>query len=171
MRRPLSLRLKIAVAGLAGLGVAWLLPKGGTGPATPGSSITPTDRPGVTALVVRLDQVPQGVSFRLAGDVRVFLVRSASGLVAFHGRSTAGNVWWCPKNDWFESAGSFYGRDGGVLRYSAPRNLERIRVLIAGDTATIFPSDITRGSAAPPTPAGIRLAAPPPPCSASERVG
>jgi hypothetical protein len=176
MRRPVSLRVKIAVAGLAGVGVAWLLPKGGTGPATPGSSVTPTDRPGVTAVAVPLVQIPEGVSFRLADGVRVFLVRSGSSIVAFHGRATiagGGDVWWCARNGWFESEGqaAFYGRDGTVGRYSAPRNLERIRVLVAGTTATIFPHDVTPGPAAPPTPSGIRLAAPPPPCSASERLG
>jgi hypothetical protein len=168
--------MKIALAGLAGVGLAWLIPKGG-GTPTPGPSVTPSDRPGVTAVEVQLSSIPQGVSFRMIDGVRVFLVRSGSTTVGFRGLATSadgGPIWWCPKNRWFEDRDqqSFYDSKGMIMRYSAPRELDRIRVLVAAGRVTIFPHGVVPGPHAtfPPNYAPP-LPPPPPPCSAAERVG
>lgn len=169
-RRPIPFRIRIALAGLAGLGLAWLIPKGDVAPV-PMPTPTGSDRPGVTALQVPLDLVPDGVSFHKAGEVRVFLTRSGSTIVGFLGVSTAagdGPVWWCQRNGRFEDDGdAHYNRDGLALLGSAPRDLDRVRVLVAADRVTIFPNDVTPGTPTPQKgmPGG------PEPCSASERLG
>ncbi len=169
-RRPIPFRLRIALAGLAGLALAWLIPKGG-GTPEPTPTATATDRPGVTALQVPLDLIPDGVSFHKAGDVRVFLTRSGSTIVGFLGASTAsgdGPVWWCQRNAMFETDGEArYNLTGVAKAGTAPRDLDRVRVLIAADKVTVFPNDVTPGMAVPQKgePGG------PEPCSASERLG
>ncbi|MGH2783729.1 MAG: hypothetical protein ACRDJ1_00525 [Actinomycetota bacterium] len=174
MRRPIPLRVKVAIAGLAGLGLAWLIPRGGgdVPQPTPTPTLTATDRPGVTAIQVPLSLVPQGVSFHPAGDERVFLVRKGSAVVGFLGRSTAGAgpVWWCQKNVSFEdeSGAVRYDIDGHALPATAPRDLDRVRVLVTGDSVTIFPESVTGGATATPGSTTVRL---PAPCSAAERVG
>lgn len=175
-RRPVPFRIRIALAAFAGLAVAWLLPRGGTPPA-PGPGATPSDRPGVTAVQIPLGEIPEGVSYRLLDGVRVFLVRDGATVTAFHGRSTArgdGPVYWCLRNRLFETGGPgpFYGRNGVVARYSAPRDLERVRVLVAANIVSVFPHDISPGPLAPPTPSPPpSIPGPPIPCAASERLG
>lgn len=167
--------MRIALAAFAGVAAAWLIPRGADVPA-PAPTGSPSDRPGLTAAQIPLAEVREGVTFRLLDDVRVLLVRTGDDVTAFHGRSTAADgapVWWCERNGWFEGAGPgpYYGRDGAVARFSAPRDLERVRVLVSAGTVTVFPHDISPGPAASPTPDTVRLPRPPAPCSASERVG
>ncbi|MGH2794715.1 MAG: hypothetical protein ACRDKG_10475 [Actinomycetota bacterium] len=175
MRRPIPLRVKVAIAGMAGLGLAWLIPRGGGAPEpspSPTPTVTATDRPGVTAVQVPLSLVPQGVSYHPAGELRVFLVRKGNAVVGFVGRSTAGAgpVWWCQKNVSFEdeSGAVRYDIDGRALPATAPRDLDRVRVIVTGDRLTIFPDSVTGGATATPGSATVRL---PEPCSAAERVG
>lgn len=158
---------------MAGVGLAWLIPRGGGVPEPePTPTFTATDRPGVTAVEVPLDRIPQGVSFHPIGSVRVFLVRDGDAVVGFVGRSTVGpgNVWWCQRNVSFQD-------DGGAVRYdvkgralvgTAPRDLDRVRVLVAADRVTIFPDSVTGGAAASPASGVPRF---PSPCSEAERVG
>jgi len=168
--------VRVVIAGVLGLGAAWLIPKGGGSPV---DSTTPTPTParGVTAVEERLSDVSPGVSFRTIDGVRVFLVRTGDAVVGYRGNATIaedGPVHWCPRNHWFEgdAPGPYYGRDGMVDRYSAPRNLDRISVIIAAGRVTIFPHQVVSGSAAPPTPSPPPPPpAPPPPCAANERVG
>lgn len=173
MRRPIPFRVKIAIAGLAGLGLAWLIPKGGGAPE-PGPTPTGTDRPGVTAVEVLLDQIPQGVSARTAGDIRVFLVRTGDQVIGLTVRSTApagGRVWWCPRNSSFQDeAGNVrYDMEGRPLVGSAPGSLFRVRVLVSAGRVTIFPSPTMPGPAPPPASGSVdRL---PAPCTPAERVG
>jgi hypothetical protein len=175
-RRPIPLRLKIAIAGLLGLTVAWLIPKGGGAPIDD-TTPTPTPPSGLTAAEERLADVPMGVSFRSLDGVRIFLVRTGDVVVGFHGVATTGAgeaIHWCPKNGWFEGdePGPWYGSSGVVLRYSAPRNLDRISVLVAAKRVTIFPHQVLRGDSAPATPnPPPPLPPPPPPCAENERVG
>ena len=176
MQRPVRFRLIVGLAGLAGLAAAWLLPR--VGGETPAITTTPppSDRPGVTAVSVPLDQITEGVSYRPVEGVRVFLVRTGTTIVGLFGRvpgTGSTPIHWCQKNGWFEAEGSDarWAHDGTVARYSFPTNVERVRVLVTGGTATIFPQDVTPPTAAPPTPSGIRLAAPPPACSPDERLG
>lgn len=169
-RRPIPFRVRIALAGLAGLGLAWLIPKGDGGPA-PMPTPTGSDQPGVTALQVPLDLIPDGVSFHKAGEVRVFLTRTGSTIVGFLGVSTApedGPVWWCQRNASFEDEGGDvrFDRDGRALLGTAPRDLDRVRVLVTADRVTVFPDDVTSGAASGQN--GERFAAP---CSVSERLG
>jgi hypothetical protein len=171
-RRPIPFRIRIALAGLAGLGLAWLIPKGDGAPG-PMPTPTATDRPGVTALQVPLDLIPDGVSFHKAGEVRVFLTRSGSTIVGIIGVSTAsgtGPLWWCQRNSSFEDEGGAvrYDRDGRILLGTAPRELDRVRVLVTADRVTIFPDDVIRGITPQKALPGDRL---PAPCSASERLG
>lgn len=174
MRRPVPLRIKVAIAGLAGLGLAWLIPRGGGVPEpSPSPTFTPTDRPGVTALEVPLNLVPQGVSYHPVGETRVFLFRAGNLVTGFVGRSTApgdGPVWWCRKNSSFEDAAGEvrYDARGRALLGTAPRNLDEVRVLVAADRVTIFPESVTGGAAATPGSGVPRF---PAPCSAAERVG
>jgi hypothetical protein len=165
--------VKVALAGLAGVGLAWLIPKGGGEVVTdPAPTPTATHRPGVTAVEVPLNLIPEGVSFRLAGGVRVFLVRDGDAVVGFVGRSTAGAgpVWWCQKNVSFQDEGGAvrYDIDGRAILSTAPRDLDRVRVLVAADRVTIFPDSITGGAAASPSSGVPRF---PSACSAAERVG
>ena len=172
MRRPVPLRLKVAIAGLAGLGLAWLIPRGG-GVPEPSPTLSPTDRPGVTALEVPLNLVPQGISYHPVGDVRVFLARSGNTITGFVGSSTAagnGPVWWCPKNTSFQDADGEvrYDAGGGAMLGTAPRDLDRVRVLVSAGRVTIFPESVTGGATAPLKGMPPRF---PAPCSAAERVG
>ena len=173
-RRPIPFRIRIAIAGLAGLGLAWLIPKGGDAPVSPGPAPTGASQPGLTAEQVPLDRIPQGISFHAAGEVRVFLSRSGETVIGFLGRSTAsgdGSVWWCPRNSSFENGDGMvrYDRDGRALLGTAPRDLDRVRVLVTAGMATIFPQNVTAGApAAPGSLSGERL---PAPCAAAERVG
>ena len=173
-RRPIPFRIKIAIAGLAGLGLAWLIPRGGgLSETTPTPSLTPTDRPGVTAFEVPLNLVPQGVSFHPVGEVRAFLARSGDAVNGFVGRSTAsgdGPVWWCPKNSSFQDADGEvrYDAQGRALLGTAPRNLDLVRVLVSAGRVTIFPESVTGGATATP---GSGVARFPAPCSVAERVG
>jgi hypothetical protein len=166
--------VKIGLAAIAGVGAAWLIPKGGTAPA-PSTTPTPTPPGQLTAAEFPLSTIPPGVSFKTIDGVRVFLVRTGSTVVAFHGVSTddPGPVYWCPKNDWFEGLGPgpYYDRAGKVLRYEAPRDLDMLSVIVAGGRVTVFPHRILPGTKAtiPATP--VPLPAPPPPCSAAQRVG
>lgn len=158
---------------MAGVGLAWLIPKGG-GVPEPEPTPTASDRPGVTAVEVPLGLIPQGVSFRREGTVRIFLVRSGESVVAFLGESTAegnGPLWWCPRNGLFEDddGGVAYTKDG-VARAGSERNLDRIRVLVSAGRVTIFPAGVTPGAGAP-APSTPRNAPLPQPCSAAERVG
>jgi hypothetical protein len=174
MRRPVPLRLKVAIAGLAGLGLAWLIPRGGGVPeSSPTPTLSPTDRPGVTALEVPLNLVPQGISYHPVGDVRVFLARSGNTITGFVGTSTAsgnGPVWWCPKNTSFQDVDGDvrYDAVGGAMLGTAPRDLDRVRVLVAAGRVTIFPESVTGGATASPSSGAPRF---PAPCSAAERVG
>jgi hypothetical protein len=169
-RRPIPFRIRIALAGLAGLGLAWLIPKGGGAPV-PMPTPTGSDRPGVTALQIPLDLIPDGVSFHKAGEVRIFLTRSGSTMVGFLGLSTApedGPVWWCQRNSMFETDGEArYNLSGVAKAGTAPRDLDRVRVLVSADKVTVFPNDVTPGAAVPlkGMPGG------PEPCSATERLG
>ena len=169
-RRPIPFRLRIALAGLAGLGLAWLIPKGG-GTPEPIPTPTATDRPGVTALQVPLDLIPDGVSFHKAGEVRVFLTRSGSTIVGFLGVSTAagnGPVWWCQRNAMFETDGEArYKPDGQAVAGTAPRHLDRVRVIVTADKVTVFPSDVFPGMSV----VVKGMPGSPEPCSASERLG
>lgn len=145
--------MKIAIAGLAGVGAAWLIPKGGGAPPVE-PSVTPSDRPGVTAGVVPLSSVPEGVSARTIGRVRVFLVRSGSTVIGMQIRSTApegGRVWWCPRNDRFEAelGAAAYDREGRPLFGSAPGSLIRLRVLVSAGQVTIFPESTVPGPSEP----------------------
>lgn len=172
MRRPVPFRVRIALGAFAGLALAWLIPKGGTVPA-PDTTSTPSDRPGITAVQIPLDSVPDGVSFRTAGGLRVFLVREASAVTGYLGRSTApgdGPLWWCQRNESFENEGGTvrYGIDGRAVTSTAPRNLDVVRVLVTADEVTIFPQNVTLGEKAAATGSTERLKAP---CPASERVG
>jgi hypothetical protein len=104
--------------------------------------------------------------------VRMFLMREGSSVSAFLGVSTTasdGPIYWCGKNDRFESAAgdSLWGRDG-VAILGAPRNLDGISVQVSSAVATVFPHTIVRGGDAPAPDPGLRLKAP---CAASERVG
>jgi hypothetical protein len=169
------LRLKVALAGIAGVGVAWLLPHAARTPAPPPTA-TPSNGTGVTAVEFPLASVAPGVSFRSIDGVRVFLVRSGDAVRGFVGVSTetARPVWWCPKNHWFEDEGQhvFYGRGGEIVRYSSRRGLDEVRVLVSNSRVTVFPHSVEPGSAATfPANYAPPLPAPPPPCSASERVG
>jgi hypothetical protein len=167
--------VRLALAAFAGLAAAWLVPRVGGGPApAPSSTAGPVDRPGVTAVVIPLDLVPEGVSFRVLDGVRVFLVRSGGSVSAFHGVATTpgdGPLWWCPRNGAFESAGGArYDALGRALGGSAPRDLERVRAIVTADRVTVFPRAIAPGPrAAAPGPASPGPA--PEPCSAAERVG
>jgi hypothetical protein len=172
-RRPIPFRIRIALAGLAGLGLAWLIPKGGGTPA-PLPTPTATDRPGVTAVQVPLSEIPQGVSVREVADIVVYLVRSGDGVIGMQSRSTApegGRVWWCPRNARFEAetGDAVYDRGGLPLFGSAPGSLIRVRVLVSAGQVTIFPSTTIIGPE-PPTP-GPTPQPPPAPCSATERLG
>lgn len=172
-RRPIPLRIKVAIAGLAGLGLAWLIPKGGDAPE-PIPTPTATDRPGVTAAQVPLDGIPQGVSVREIGAIVVYLVRSGDGVIGMQNRSTApegGRVWWCPRNTRFESQNgeALYDREGRPLYGSAPGSLIRVRILVSARLVTIFPNATTPGPEPPapqPTPQPQ-----PAPCAAAERIG
>jgi hypothetical protein len=174
-RRPIPFRIRIALAGLAGLGLAWLIPKGGGAPA-PLPTPTASDQPGITAVARPLSEIEPGVSYQLVDGVRVYLVRSGNSVVGLHGRSTEagdGPAHWCPRNDLFESNGSSarWDRNGVVVEFSGPRNLERIRVLVAGENVTIFPHQISPGAPSPQTPEPVPRSIPPIKCAPSERVG
>ncbi len=163
--------MKIALAGLAGVAAAWLLPRGGVTPA-PTPSLAPSDRPGVTAVTIPLATIQMGVTYRLIGTTRVFLVRTGDAVTAFVGRSSEvgdGPVWWCPRNGWFESPGlaSAYSRDGDAM-FGSQRGLDRIRVLVSAGSVTVFPSNVTKGPAPPKPGSRPRSALQ---CAASERVG
>ena len=174
-RRPWPLRLKIAIAGILGLTAAWLIPKGG---GIPLDNTTPTPTPpnGVTAVEEPLSAVHPGVSFRVVDGVRIFLSRTGDKVIGFQGLATtteSGPVHWCPPYNWFEGdgPGPYYDSAGGTLRYSAPRNLDKISVLVAAGRVTIFPHQVLTGSPAPPTPAGPRSQLHVRACAADERVG
>ncbi len=173
MRRPIPFRIRIGLAAFAGLALAWLIPRGDAPPPA-GTIPTPSDRPGITAVQITLSSVPEGVSFRTAGGLRVFLSRTGGTVVGFLGRSTAsgdGPLWWCERNASFEDEGGTvrYGRDGRALPGTAPRDLDIVRVLVNADTVTIFPQNVTLGAkAASGTGSTDRL---PAPCSPTERVG
>ncbi len=170
----MPLRVKISLAAFAGLAAAWLIPRGGgmPGDTTP----TPTPPSGLTAAAEPLSSLPSGVSFRVLDGVRIFVVRTGSRVVGFHGVATTagdGPVHWCPPNRWFEGdgPGPYYDMSGGVLRYSAPRGLDRINVIVAAGQVTLFPHSTIAGPAAPPTPTPPPSLPPPTPCAANERVG
>jgi hypothetical protein len=164
--------VKLAIGAFAGLAAAWFLPKGGPAPvATP----TPTPPGQLTAAEVPLSTVPAGVSFRTIDGVRVFLVRTGDSVVGFHGqattRGTAEPVYWCPRTSLFEGAnGPWYHANGKVYELTAPRELDRIQVLVAAGRVTIFPHNVMIG-APPPTPTVMKGPPPPEPCPANERVG
>lgn len=167
--------MKISLAALAGLAAAWLIPRGG---GTPLDTTTPTPTPpgGLTAAAEPLAALSGGVSFRLVDGVRIFLVRDGNIVDGYQGVATTpggGPIHWCPTNHWFEgdSGGPYYDSTGVVLRYSAPRNLDRISVIVAAGQVTIFPHSTIRGAAAPPTPDPLPSLPPPTPCAANERVG
>ena len=168
----MPLRVKVAIAGIAGVGAAWLIPRGGTEPVV---NPTPTPPGRLTAAEFPLSTIPRGVSFKTIDGVRVFLVRTGEGVVAFRGLATTsagGPIYWCPKTRRFQrtSGGPFYSPSGGVEDFSAPRHLDRLQVLVAAGRVTIFPHVATRGGAAPP--ATIQKGPPPPIlCTAAERVG
>lgn len=162
----------MAIAGIAGVAAAWLIPKGGTEPAP---VPTPTPPGQLTAAEVPLTTIPAGGSFRTIDGVRVFLVRTGDNVVAFHGvatRTEGGPIFWCPKSRLFQgtSGSPWYGSTGAVFDFSAPRHLDRIQVLVAAGRVTIFPHVITRGGVAP-TPTIQKGPPPPLECSAAERVG
>jgi hypothetical protein len=172
-RRPIPFRIRIALAGLAGLGLAWLIPKGGGAPV-PMPTPTATDQPGVTAVQVPLSEIPQAVSVREVADFVIYLVRSGDVVIGIQSRSTAsegGRVWWCQRNTRFEaqSGDAVYDRDGIPLFGSAPASLIRVRVLVSADQVTIFPNTTILGPE-PPAP-GPTPQPPPTRCSASERLG
>ena len=161
--------MKIALAGLAGVGAAWLLPRGGEAPA-PTPSVTPSDRPGVTAVQLQLSSIPEGVSFHLIDGVRVFLVRTANKVVAFQGLAPGTGespVWWCRRGG-FESDSSRFDKSGRFYIGSAGRDLDRIQVQVTSELVTVFPRTVVRGTSRP-------VSGPPPPlpapCPESERVG
>jgi hypothetical protein len=163
--------VKLAIGAFAGLAAAWFLPKAGPAPvATP----TPTPPGQLTAAEVPLTTVPAGVSFRSIDGVRVFLVRTGGSVVGFHGRATSPNdgpLFWCPRTSIFEGTnGPWYFRNGAVYSLTAPRELDRIQVLVAAGRVTIFPHIVTAG-APPPTPTIMKGPPPPPRCPATERVG
>jgi hypothetical protein len=168
--------VKLVVAGILGLGAAWLIPKGG---GTPLDSTAPTPTParGITAVEEPLSAVSPGVSFRTIDGVRVFLVRTGNAVSGFRGESTSatdGPVHWCRRNGWFEGdePGPYYDEHGVVRRFSAPRDLDRISVIVAGGRVTILPHQIVLGSHALPTPIPIPpLVSAPPACAVNERVG
>jgi hypothetical protein len=172
----MSLRMKIALAGLAGVAAAWLLPRGGVTPA-PTPTASPSDRPGVTAVQLSLASIPQGVSFRTIDGVRVFLVRTGGSVKGFVGLTTTNPsrpIYWCQKNDLFEDEGRqvFYNSKGEIARYSSRRGLDQLRVLVSNQQVTVFPHAMMPGPAATfPADFAPPLPAPPPPCLPSERVG
>jgi hypothetical protein len=174
-RRRIPLRVKLAIAGMLGLAAAWLIPKGG---GTPLDRTTPTPTPpqGLTAAEEPLSAVHPGVSFRILDGVRIFLVRTGDEVVGFHGVTTTDpqrNLHWCPRLNWFEggSSGPFYDSSGTVARFSAPRNLDRISVLVAAKRVTIFPHQILKGAPAPPAPNPPMPMPFPGVCAENERVG
>jgi hypothetical protein len=168
--------MKIALAGLAGVGAAWLLPHGTRTPA-PVPTVTPSNGTGVTAVEFPLTSIPQGVSFRSIDRVRVFLVRTGDAVSAYVGLTTtspAQPLFWCRTYKWFESSGHdvFYGIHGEIDRYSSRRGLDEVQILVSNGRVTLFPHSIEPGPEAT-FPAGYAPPLPPPPapCSASERVG
>jgi hypothetical protein len=163
------LRAKVALAGIAGVGAAWLIPKGGTAPAP---SPTPSTPSGLTAAEVPLASIPAGVSFRAIDGVRLFLVRSGESVVVLHARSTSaddGAVYWCPRASVFEDAsgGAAWDRSGAAVSGAAAGSLERVSVVVAAGRVTIFPHVIRPGPAGPGSAPGGTV----PACTASERVG
>lgn len=168
--------MKIALAGLAGVAAAWLIPRGGEAPA-PTQSGSPSDRAGVTAAEYPLSSVDQGVTYRSIDGVPIFLVRSGTTVEGYVGVATTearDRIFWCPKNRWFEDEGQsvFYGSQGEILRYSARAGLDRVRVLVSSGRVTVFPHSVDAGPLATfPPDYAPPLPPPPPPCSASERVG
>jgi hypothetical protein len=165
----MQLRVKLAIAAFAGVGAAWLFPRGGSDPP-PAPSPTSSDRPGVTAETADLATIPEGISFRVIDGVRVFLVRAGTRIIAFEGRATTaadGPLYWCPTTGVFESDGGVvYDRNGLAIAGPAERHLTGIGVVVGGDRVTIFPHTTTRGT----TVAGLP-AQHPTPCSPGERLG
>jgi len=163
------------IAGVLGLLVAWLIPKGGGKPAdnvTP----TPTAARGVTAVEERLSDVSPGVSFRVIDGVRVFLVRTGDKVAGFEGVSTApgdGPIHWCPSGQLFQASsnGPWWGNDGKVVFWGAPRNLNRITVIVSAGRVTIVPHEIVPGSPGEPTPSPPVPHPRPPSCAANQTVG
>jgi hypothetical protein len=168
-KRPVPLRVKIGIAGIAGVAAAWLIPRPGS---TPAPVPSPTSSSAVTAVQARLVDVPEGVSFRVVDGVRVFLSRTSADVAGIEGTlpsavATAA-IYWCARNEQFQDAGgnARWDRMGSPLAGSTYM-LDHLHVLVTAGTVTIFPHTAIRGAAAQP-PAGIRLTSP---CSASERVG
>jgi len=167
--------MRVVIAGVLGLLVAWLIPKGGGKPAdnvTP----TPTAARGVTAVEERLSDVSPGVSFRVIDGVRVFLVRRGDTVVGFEGlapTSDRARVRWCPAAQVFEktSDGPWWGDDGKVAFWSSPRNLNRITVLVAAGRVTILPHEIIAGAPGEPTPSPPAPHPRPPSCSSNQSIG
>ena len=161
----------MALAGLAGLGAAWLIPRGGAGP-TIAPTPSPTRATALTAAEEPLSAVDPGVSFRTLDGVRIFLVRDGSAVVGFHGRATTardGPIYWCPRTSIFEDsvASTGYDRAGKAVFGLATRDLERVQVIVAAGRVTIFPHVITPGRAV----TGPLNLVYPDPCAANERVG
>lgn len=160
--------MKIAIAGIAGVAAAWLIPKGGTEPAP---SPTPTPPGQLTAAEFPLTMIPDGVSFRAIDGVRVFLVRVGDGVVAFHGISTTeqqGPIFWCQSGHFESTDLDAWYEVTGVARYGmAKRNLDGVRVFVSAGRVTVFPHEFARGSAVTGSLPVLDTA----PCPAAQRVG
>ena len=173
-RRRIPLRIRVVIAGVLGLLIAWLIPKGGGKPADV-TMPTPTPAHGVTAVEERLADVSPGVSFRVIDGVRLFLVRTGDTVVGFRGNVTrpdAGPLQWCIGGQFFMGSGGppFYDRAGHVSYNSAPRDLDRITVIVAAGRVTIVPHEIVPG-ASNPTFASQNEGKPAPRCAANDRLG
>ena len=140
--------MKIGLAAIAGLGAAWLIPKGGTAP-TPSTTPTPTPPGQLTAAEFPLATIPSGVSFKTIDGVRVFLVRSGGAVVAFHGVVTSTRnvpIIWCRSGHFESTDGEAWYEETGVARYGPAKwNLDRIQVLVSAGRVTIFPHVIIGG--------------------------
>ena len=164
----------MVIAGVLGLLVAWLIPKGGGRPAD-SVSPTPTAARGVTAVEERLSDVSPGVSFRVIDGVRVFLVRTGDKVVGFEGVKPTDRrpIRWCPVGQVFEASagGPWWKPDGTVAFWTSPRNLNRITVIVAAGRVTIVPHEIVAGTPGVPTPSPPASYPHPPACSATELIG
>lgn len=116
-----------------------------------GSAPTPARRGG-DAVVLDLDDIPEGVSADAFRGTPVFLVRDGGKLTVFlsdpHRLPGDRELWWCPAERVFGSPAyaEVFVADGRKLGGPAPRGLDRFAATVDDGIVTVALDEIERGS-------------------------
>lgn len=112
---------------------------------------------GVAVLSLKISDLPEGVSARSVGDVRVFLIRDGDSVTGLRNRSPGLELplSWCVSEQVFVTRNNreVFDRQGRVLRGASPINLRRFDVRRNGEQISLFANLLEPAEDSAPDPA------------------